>query len=429
MEVLMTILYILLFIVMLSLLIMIHELGHFGAAKIFKVYVQEYSIGFGPALVHKKRKDGETYFSLRVIPFGGYVSMYGEDVELEDGVVVDKSRSLEGIKKWKRAIILVAGVTMNAVLALHLFFISNVAFENKMCYYANMTIAPDSKASAVGLKTLDILAMDSQISDDTSNYGGDLHLIDNKSVVTHSDDSVTENVYTYLDLSSFKNYDNLVLSSYLVFYEEKEDGKVNFAKAIDLGSSFKSVSVNFKTIEFLEEKDEKGNNKYEIVNHDAISIEKNAENGKLEDFGYQLYLHVEKPLSFGKAIVQSFKDFGSASTLIIRAFGTMFTKETWSQMGGIVAIGFQSTSVLQNFGWGKFLYLWGALSVNLAIVNLFPFPGLDGWQLLVLAVEATTRKKIPNKVKTIVSIVGLVILFAFMGVLLFKDVFTYIFKI
>ena len=60
-------------------------------------------------------------------------------------------------------------------------------------------------------------------------------------------------------------------------------------------------------------------------------------------------------------------------------------------------------------------------------MNLFPFPGLDGWQLLVLAVEAIFRKKIPNKVKTIVSIVGLVLLFAFMGVLLFKDVFTYIF--
>ena len=95
-------------------------------------------------------------------------------------------------------------------------------------------------------------------------------------------------------------------------------------------------------------------------------------------------------------------------------------------MGGIVAVGFETTSVLQNFGWGKFIYIWGALSVNLAIINLLPFPGLDGWQLLVLIVEGTTKKKIPNKVKTIVSIVGLALLFTFMGVLLFKDVFRYI---
>ena len=428
MQVLMTILYILLFIVMLSILIIIHELGHFTTAKIFKVYVLEYSIGFGPALIHKKRKNGETYFSLRVIPFGGYVSMFGEETELEEGVVIDESRSLEGIKKWKRAIILVAGVTMNALLALHLFFISNVAFKNEICYYGMMTIKEDSKAYASGLRTLDILALDNQISNVSDNYGDDLHLIDNQSVVTYEDGTTAENVYAYLDLSSFKNFKNLVISKFMSFYEGKEDNKANFSKKIDLGANFKSVSVTFKTVKYLEETDEKGNQKFEIINHDPVVIEKNAE-GALEDFGYQLYLHVEKPLSFGKAIVQSFKDFGRASTLIIKAFGTMFTKETWNSMGGIVAIGFQSTSVLQNFGWGKFLYLWGALSVNLAIVNLFPFPGLDGWQLLVLAVEAATRKKIPNKVKTIVSIVGLVILFAFMGVLLFKDLFVYVFKL
>ena len=104
-QVLSTILYILLFIVCLSFLIVIHELGHFTAAKIFKVYVMEYSIGFGPALIHKKRKTGETYFSLRIIPFGGYVSMYGEGVELPEGQVIDESRSLEKAKAWKRAII------------------------------------------------------------------------------------------------------------------------------------------------------------------------------------------------------------------------------------------------------------------------------------------------------------------------------------
>ena len=421
MNVLMTILYILLFIVMLSVLIMIHELGHFMFAKIFNVYVQEYSIGFGPALIHKKRKEGETYFSLRVIPFGGYVSMYGEGTELEEGVVVDQSRSLEGIKKWKRAIILVAGVTMNAILALTMFFITNVTFENKMCYYANMTIADGSKAAAVGLKTLDILAIDSYLTDNKDNYGGDLHLIDDSTIITYANGDKIEKVYTYLDLSNFKNYKDLRLSSYLTFYESKESG-VNFSKKVEIGSSVKTVALNIKTVEFKDE----NSKEYNLVKHDPIEIELTSEN-KLEDFGYQLYLHVQKPLPFFKAIGQSFVDFGDASTLIIKAFGTMFTKETWSQMGGIIAIGYQSTSVLQNFGLSKFIYLWGAISVNLAIVNLLPFPGLDGWQLLVLAVEGISRKKIPNKVKTIVSIVGIGLLFAFMIVLIVKDLITFVF--
>ncbi len=417
MDILMNILYILLFVVCLSVLIMLHELGHFTAAKIFKVYVQEYSIGFGPALIHKKPKNGETYFSLRVIPFGGYVAMYGEGTQLEEGVEVDQSRSLEGIKHWKRAIIMAAGVTMNAILALHLFFINNVAFSNQMCYYANMTIAEGSKAEAAGLKTLDIIALDSEIDTDKKIYGGDLHIIDKETIVTTT--SGTETVYSYMDLSSFKNYKNLQLSRFLVFYEIAEDG--SRGKSLDMGATFKNALINIKTWTNIQDDKEKT---HELENH-QILVEKDP-TGAIEDFGYSLYLDTQPPLPFGKAIVQSFVDFGNSSTLIFRTLGTMFTKESWNAMGGIVAVGFETTSVLQNFGWGKFIYIWGALSVNLAIINLLPFPGLDGWQLLVLIIEGTTKKKIPNKVKTIVSIVGLALLFTFMGVLLFKDVFRYI---
>ena len=425
MQVLMNILYILLFIVCLSVLIVIHELGHFTAAKVFKVYVQEYSSGFGPALIHKKRAGAETYFSLRVIPFGGYVSMYGEGVQLEDGVQVDESRSLDGIKKWKRAIILVAGVTMNAILALNLFFVYEVAFEKSMCYYNCMQISEGSEAELAGLKTLDVIALDTYINDKADNYSNDLHLFDDSTIVTYSDSS-TQTVFSYLDLSDFENYKDLRLSKFLTMYETRvgEGGEIlaDFSKKVDLGAKFTSASINIKTLA----PNEADPDHPIVVTHNPITIVKDTD-GSIKDFGYSLYLKVDKPLPFFKAIGQSFVDFGNASTVIFKAFATLFTKETWSQVGGIVAIGFQTTSILQNFGFGKFLYVWGVLSVNLAIVNLFPFPGLDGWQLLVLAVEAIFRKKIPNKVKTIVSIVGLVLLFAFMGVLLFKDVFTYIF--
>ena len=74
-----------------------------------------------------------------------------------------------------------------------------------------------------------------------------------------------------------------------------------------------------------------------------------------------------------------------------------------------------------------FLFYWGFISVNLAIFNLLPFPGLDGWQLLVLIVESTTRKKIPDKVKNIVSLIGLGLLLLLMGALVVKDVARYFF--
>ena len=69
------------------------------------------------------------------------------------------------------------------------------------------------------------------------------------------------------------------------------------------------------------------------------------------------------------------------------------------------------------------------ISINLAIINILPFPGLDGWHLVVLIFESITRKKMPNKVKNIVALVGLIILFGLMIALVFKDAFTYIFKL
>lgn len=427
-QVLSTILYILLFIVCLSFLIMIHELGHFTAAKIFKVYVMEYSIGFGPALIHKKRKTGETYFSLRIIPFGGYVSMYGEGVELPEGQEIDESRSLEKAKAWKRAIILAAGVTMNAVLALHLFFIYNVACSSKQLYLRNMDIAENSKAAEAGLVSKDVIALNSEVDSNTEEWfvegNNNLYLLDNAATVKYSN-STTETVYAFIDTTNIKNFKDIQMNLFIVLYKQATGDqtlKVDYNNDIRYNENFASVTIDFKTVTKWDEKEEKG---VEFASH-LIEIERTSE-GKLEDFGYSLYLQVNKPLPFFKAIGQSFVDFGESSTLIVRAIGTLFTKDTWNSLGGIIAIGFESTSVLQNLGIGKYIYLWGALSVNLAIVNLLPFPGLDGYQLLVLAVESITKKKIPNKVKTIISIVGLGLLFTFMIVLVVKDIITYLF--
>ena len=426
-QVLSTILYILLFVLCLSILIMIHELGHFTAAKIFKVYVMEYSIGFGPALIHKKRKTGETYFSLRVIPFGGYVSMYGEGVELPEGTVVDESRSLEKAKAWKRAIIFAAGVTMNAVLALHLFFIYNVACSNQQLYLRNMSITEGSKAAEAGLVTKDVIALGSEVDSNTEEWyvkeNTTYYLLDNAATVRYVD-LTEETVYAFIDTKDIKNFKDIQLNRFIVLFSKATgEGtlKVDYSKKIPYNVKFASATIDFKTVTKWDDKGEKG---VEFASH-PITI--NRSEGGLEDFGYSLYLRVEKPLPFFKAIGQSFVDFGNSSTMIFRALGSLFTKDTWNSLGGIIAIGFESTSVLQNFGIGKYIYLWGALSVNLAIVNLLPFPGLDGYQLVVLAIESITKKKIPNKVKTIVSIVGLGLLFAFMIVLVVKDIITYLF--
>ena len=127
MIVLDTIVNIIVLVLSLSVLICLHELGHLLMAKKFNVFCAEYSIGMGP-LIYKRKKEGqETQFSIRALPIGGYVAMAGEgSEEIEDFKDVPKERFLTSIARWKRALIMVAGVTVNFLLAIVLFFASGL---------------------------------------------------------------------------------------------------------------------------------------------------------------------------------------------------------------------------------------------------------------------------------------------------------------
>ena len=204
----MTILYILLFIVCLSTLIMVHEAGHLITAKIFKVYCFEYAIGFGPRLISYKRKKGETRFSIRAIPFGGFVSMYGEaETVPEDVGPIDESRSLNSIKKWKRAIIMTAGIIMNFVLALVIFFVYEFAFPAHTARVAHITVKENSIAYNAGLRSQDYLY--------TPTLGSYVFYDDN-ATLTAIDESTT-NAYFGYDYSTITLKDQAIYSRAVAF--------------------------------------------------------------------------------------------------------------------------------------------------------------------------------------------------------------------
>ena len=526
----MIVLYILLFIVCLSTLIMVHELGHLLTAKMFKVYCFEYSIGFGPKLLSFKRKQGETYFSLRAIPFGGYVSMYGEKEIVPEGFEdanIDPSRSLFNIKKWKRAIVLAAGVTMNFILALLVFFVYEFAFPAYTPRYAHVSVNGDSKAYEVGLRTGDFIYASVSTPEDRSFV-----FYDNSATISYSD-STTKTAYFGFDYSTL-TYKDTSLVNRTVAYETMDIGSLNILDyqettvgdiiAMETSDSTKPYKVTgfisalgideknqeckyLITDNFGEEKDKSilvvmpysnedesktyshltlgeeltvigdldfTNAKYKILNvkeknyltkvpnfnggnllkkKDNISLssisftihrtDPNDLEGKgKEAFAFNnlevvadgdyyklkdnigLNMQIEQNYnSFPEAFKNTFVDFGEGATLIFRSLWTLLTDaSSWKDVGGIVSIGVVTTQVLQNFGWGEFLRLWALISVNLGIVNLLPFPGLDGWQLLVTAIEGIFKKEIPSKVKNWVSIVGIALLFGLMIIILIKDV-------
>ena len=535
MTVLSTILYILLFILCLSVLIMIHEAGHLITAKMFRVYCFEYSIGFGPKIFSIKRKKGETYFSLRAIPFGGYVSMYGEAETVPEGLEIDPSRSLLSIARWKRAIIMVAGVTMNFILALVVFFVVEIAFPAYQSHYAHVVVSQDTIAYNLGIRDGDFIYAErysdssagtlifyddeatikyEDNTDDTVYFGysfanltiKDTSLYSNsiayKSVVNDTivsspdviktvDEIVTEtlssdlnievsgyvnaividdnnrNVYFLIqdDFHSSSENSILVVKNYTDGEERLKLIQLPIGGEIkvigNVGEPYVSDDITYQTLNFSEYRfrsiDLSGG---DLLTHkeegktptslsfNAHKVDESSNNGKgVETFAFTdialtksgskyrlpndigLSMQLEQIWNnFGEAVKYSFQDWGNAAVVIFKSLGMLLTSaESWKDVSGIIGIGVISTQVLQQNGVGSFLHLWAMISVNLGIVNLLPFPGLDGWQLLVIFVEGVFKKEIPPKVKGIVSIVGIGLLFILMIAIVVKDLITFVF--
>ena len=530
----MTFLYILLFIFCLSTLVMVHELGHLLTAKMFKVYCFEYAIGFGPKLFSFKRKKGETAFSLRAIPFGGFVSMYGEKESVPEGLEIDPSRSLLNIKKWKRCIIMIAGITMNIILSFILFFVCEVAYPYYQGHYAHISVDGGSIAAEAGLKEGDF------VKSVVASYNGGGYIFYDESAsltymkYTDPEDTITGEVffgYSYSTLSlnntSLKDhsvafdkvevnhlaasYTNLTLTqiyegafsedtNYLVSgyvyargritKDDKEYQRVILSEYYELYHpiviDIEVVETNrveldhlpasnyFQTIGTIKKNGEKdyslstvSNNyaynypNFEVGNRlakksgdyvpkqitfhmDVIDEEHHTssvktftnipltynESNDVSTLPNNIGIHMQLEAirnTYGQAVEKTFKDFGESSLLIYKTIGSLFTDaNTWKDVGGIIAIGVVTTRTLQQYGFRQYLYFWAVISVNLAIVNLMPFPGLDGWQLLVTIVEGVFKKEIPSKVKNWFSIVGIALLFGLMIIIIIKDVITFI---
>lgn len=443
---------ILLFIVSLGALITIHEAGHLSMAKLFKVYCHEFSIGFGPKLLHVKKQGHETYFSIRAIPLGGYVSMYGEGAEeLPEFKDIPQDRSLEGIKKWKKAIIVSAGVILNAILAFVLIFISNMCFP-VMGHTTRTVITENSIAAVAGVKTNDRLnfifpsmcEQDGSIfpieydytTDDKLIHAGNFYIVDNSiEMAPEATPGVTKHftlVFMFTgnkDSSKFSDCvkllpavtkDEIRNNQYLIgnkFYSNwiEEEGSPDYYPDFTVPTYTPSEKTEFVTRLSFKAEDE-------TVYSKEFTMVTVADGSKYKwaDLGISFPI-VKEWLPAGDRFKQTFVDYGNAASAVFRGLGVLFTGGI-RNMSGIVGIFETSATLFTNYTFATYLYFWGLISVNLAIFNLLPFPGLDGWQLLVTAIEGISKKKIPNKFKQTMSLIGLGLLFMLMIAIVVLDI-------
>ena len=419
-----TVLNIVIFIISLGALIVIHELGHLTTAKIFKVYCYEFSVGMGPALFKHKRKGGETIFSIRALPIGGYVAMAGEDMDDSEKdsdhseVEVPKERTIEGISRWKRVIIMGAGVFLNFILGYVLFFINYACVEQVQANYdgCKISVQANSLASEAGLEK----------GDDIKEVSITYNFININTII--------ERTYE-VDCYAFESAEDITYETYNRCLSNILGGKVIDVEATKAQNPGKELTeiTDSSSIVYVE-------NQLPTSEQDSRTItlkyERNGEIKQTEPIRTAVTLEndtykfgilgisidtIAFRFSFGEAFVVAWKQWVYACGAIFVGLASLFTPTGWAQAGGIISI-FKISTIAVSQGVSSVLNMWGIISVNLAIMNLLPFPGLDGWQILVTTVEGVTRKEIPQKVKGIMSTIGLILLIGLSIALIIKDI-------
>jgi membrane-associated protease RseP (regulator of RpoE activity) len=429
---------ILVLILMLGILVSSHEAGHLVMAKCFNVYCLEYSIGFGPKLFSHKKKGHETTFSIRAVPLGGYVSMFGEGVELPDGVVIPESRSVEGVAKWKRALILSAGISVNLMLAVVFTFIYTVFFPSPTAF--DTGIVDDTSQVVQGYSFWADGAMDDySFNSDTDRiyaplaYSSTMYVVDSRALIDGQEyvaimkvtDVSKKNLLT--DLTFYKP-----ISSYFPTASRSAMGLYNFpdtTQPFTITEAGSALTLHLAVMQVANRNVTKPSADAFAAREEhvlsATSVLKNGTLGWSRDSTFYLDPSPFFP-TFGDRMLAGCKDFAYFFAMIGLGLKSIFSFD-FSQVGSIVAMGSMISTASSAIGWGRtFFFFGGYLSLNLAIFNLLPFPGLDGWSLLVTLIEAIRKKKVPEKVKNGFSIVGLALLFIFAIAITVKDIIAVI---
>jgi len=349
--------YLLATIVLLSVLVFVHELGHFLAAKSVGIRVETFSLGFPPNIF--KKKIGETVYAIGAIPFGGYVRMSG---------MVDESMdtSYEGMppqpweyrakKTWQKIFATIAGILMNLLLAVLIFSIMSgiqgiAVSSNEPVLDIVIEEAP---AGVAGLQSGDRIL---QIN------GNDINTWDEMAAYTRANGDVEIEV-TYL-----------------------RDG-------------------------------------FEYTTSVTPQLQKQIENGKLVQVGIigVSPMVTNEKAGFFRAIGQGFKTTGYWLNMTFVSLKLLVTgQESFKNVGGVIFIG-QLAGESAKAGIMPFIGLIGILSVNLALLNILPIPGLDGGHIIIAIAEGIMRREMKIKTKMLIQQVGMFLLFGLLILAVVNDV-------
>ena len=401
-------------IILLGFLIFIHELGHFTVAKLCKVKVNEFAIGFGPTIWKKQGK--ETKYALRLFPLGGFVSMEGEEERSED------SRSFSKASIPKRIAIVVAGATVNIIFAVVIYFIISATSGTYISNEINSTINGYA-AQSIDLKNGDKIV---QIDNKKINNKADLDKILKKSKGEDLNIKIERENNTLDFIIKPTEVKTKVTGIYL-----DENCKI---AAVEKGSSSekqgiksndKLIKINNKEIngdrnKALELIGEKG------VNTMLVTVERKGKEINIEltpDYISSYYLGVnlkQAPDTFINRCIGARIQTKEFVFSIVDNLKKLFTGNVGiDQMMGPVGI---SEVVAKTNGFQEFISMMALISLSLGVTNLLPIPALDGGKILILIIEAIRRKPMKQETEINIQLLGFSILIALSLYVTYNDI-------
>lgn len=346
------------FILVLGILIFVHELGHFLFAKLFKVKVLKFSLGFGPKLFGKTV--GDTEYVVSAFPLGGYVKMVGQGSDEFDVPDEDQHRAFSYKPVWQRFLIVLAGPVFNLLLPVVLFF-SVFFFMGIPEGVDNTRIGVVTEGSAA--EEAGLLAGDEIVAINGNETTGWMDILTN----------VKQSGGAQVTLSIMRHGAPL---------EIRVTPRVESAKNVFGEEVEKRFMIGIM-------KDD------QVVYTEAGFVEA-LKNGFMQTWMY-VYLTF---MSFVKLFQQ-----------VIPA----------SELGGPILIAKMAGEQMQA-GWVNLIYFMGLLSVNLGILNLLPIPVLDGGHLVFLTYESITRKPMSEKIQIVSQQIGMALLGTLMIFVFYNDI-------
>ncbi|HKF50223.1 MAG TPA: RIP metalloprotease RseP [Terracidiphilus sp.] len=454
------------FIILIGVMVVVHEFGHFIVAKLCGVRVESFSVGFGPRLFGIKR--GDTDYKVCLLPLGGYVKMTGESPEqnlqvpgkpvaqhifegneastAENAVAAQYDPgSFTNHPRWQRMLIGLAGPVANFVLAFVLMICYYNWFNEVPKYEVHSTtiewVVPGSAADNAGLHAGDeIKSFDGVQNPDWMAVGNRAQLNLNQTVPVTVDRG-GKLVQLSLRVPPLPRGEDEVDFSDAGILPQFVPGPIGVHEvqsgtpadkaglragdqiiAVD-GHQFHTVST---LLAYMQAYPGKQITLDVVRNGQHLAL--TATPGKL-DTSWKLGFAAEatpvrnNPLSLPRAISQAGTFCNSNSTLIVEVLGRLFTRKVAvSQLSGPVGIARMAGQAAEMNGWFPKFGLASAISLNLGILNLLPFPILDGGLILLLLIESVLRHDISVVVKERIYQAAFVVLVVFFAFIIFNDV-------